>query len=222
MDLFTTFFNIDVLVQAAPLLLKGFWLTIQLGAVSLVISLALGLLLVLVRLYAPAPLRWLSICYIDIFRAVPLLVLLILVYYALPFVGIRLSSFWAAAAALSAVASAYMAETFRAGIEAVPKGQFEAAQSLGFGWPRMMSDIILPQAMRLVVPPTTGVSIGLIKDTALGSVVAMPDLLKQATQTQAFYANPSPLVGAAILYLILLLPLVRLVSFLENRKKSSR
>ena len=120
MDLFTTFFNIDVLIQAAPLLLKGFWLTVQLGAVSLVISLALGLLLVLVRLYAPTPLRWLSICYIDLFRAVPLLVLLILVYYALPFVGIRLSSFWAAAAALSAVASAYMAETFRAGIEAVP------------------------------------------------------------------------------------------------------
>ncbi|MDN3714128.1 ABC transporter permease subunit [Paracoccus cavernae] len=160
--------------------------------------------------------------YIDIFRALPLLVLLILVYYALPFVGIRLSSFWAATAALSLVASAYMAETFRAGIEAVPKGQFEAAQTLGFSWPRMMADIILPQAMRLVVPPTTGVSIGLIKDTALASVVAMPDLLKQATQTQAFYANPSPLVGAALLYLALLLPMVRLVSILEARQKRKR
>lgn len=222
MDLITTFFNLDVLTQAAPLLLQGFWLTILLGGASLAISLTLGLLLVLVRLYAPKPFRWLAIAYIDIFRALPLLVLLILVYYAMPFVGIRLSSFWAAALSLSLVASAYMAETFRAGIEAVPRGQFEAAQALGFNWPRMMADIVLPQAMRLVVPPTTGVSIGLIKDTALASVVALPDLLKQATQTQAFYANPSPLVGAALLYLILLLPLVRLVSVLEARQKRPR
>lgn len=222
MDLITTFFNLDVLTQAAPLLLQGFWLTILLGGTSLVISLTLGLLLVLVRLYAPKPFRWLAIAYIDTFRALPLLVLLILVYYALPFVGLRLSSFWAAALSLSLVASAYMAETFRAGIEAVPRGQFEAAQALGFNWPRMMADIVLPQAMRLVVPPTTGVSIGLIKDTALASVVALPDLLKQATQTQAFYANPSPLVGAALLYLVLLLPLVRLVSVLEARQKRPR
>lgn len=222
MDLITTFFNLDVLTQAAPLLLQGFWLTILLGGASLAISLTLGLLLVLVRLYAPKPFRWLAIAYIDTFRALPLLVLLILVYYAMPFVGIRLSSFWAAALSLSLVASAYMAETFRAGIEAVPRGQFEAAQALGFNWPRMMADIVLPQAMRLVVPPTTGVSIGLIKDTALASVVALPDLLKQATQTQAFYANPSPLVGAALLYLILLLPLVRLVSVLEARQKRPR
>jgi polar amino acid transport system permease protein len=140
----------------------------------------------------------------------------------LPFVGIRLSPFWAAAVSLSAVASAYMAETFRAGIEAVPWGQFEAAQALGFSWPRMMIDITLPQAIRLVVPPATGICVGLIKDTALASVVAMPDLLKQATQAQAFYANPSPLVGAAILYLVLLLPLVRLVGLLEKRRNRRR
>lgn len=115
-----------------------------------------------------------------------------------------------------------MAETFRAGIEAVPRGQFEAAQALGFSWPRLMVDVTLPQAMRLVVPPATGVGIGLIKDTALASVVAMPDLLKQATQAQAFYANPSPLTGAAFLYLVLLLPLVRLVGALEKRRKRRR
>ncbi|MBV2143024.1 amino acid ABC transporter permease [Falsochrobactrum sp. TDYN1] len=222
MDFITTFVNIGVLTDAAPLLLKGFGLTIVLGATSLVISLALGLVLVLIRLYSPYVTRILATAYIDLFRAIPLLVLLVLIYYALPFLGLRLTSFWAATAALSLVASAYMAETFRAGIEAVSRGQFEAAQALGFSWPRMMIDVILPQAMRMVIPPATGVAVGLIKDTALASVVALPDLLKQATQTQAFYANPSPLIGAAVLYLVLLLPLVRIVNILESKQKRSR
>lgn len=222
MDFFSTFLNAEVLREAAPMLLRGLGITILLGATSLVFSVIIGLLLVLLRLYAAMPFRTLAICYIDFFRAIPLLVLLVLIYFALPFVGIRLSSFWAASAALSLVASAYMAETFRAGIEAVSRGQFEAAQALGFSWPRMMSDIILPQAMRMVIPPATGVAVGLIKDTALASVVALPDLLKQATQAQAFYANPSPLIGAAMLYLVLLLPLVRIVNFLESKQKRSR
>lgn len=222
MDFFTTFLNFEVLKNAAPLMLQGFGITILLGMVSLIFSIALGLVLVLIRLYAPLPFRFLTIAYIDLFRAIPLLVLLILVYYALPFLGIRLTAFWAATAAISLVASAYMAETFRAGIEAVPRGQFEAAQALGFSWPRLMMDIVLPQALRLVIPPATGVAIGLIKDTALASVVALPDLLKQATQAQAFYANPSPLVGAALLYLLMLIPLVRVVSMLENRQKKRR
>ncbi|WP_201401064.1 amino acid ABC transporter permease [Kaistia sp. 32K] len=222
MDFSSTFLNFEVLKNAAPLMLQGFGLTILLGITSLALSLVLGLVLVLVRLYAPTPLRILSIAYIDVLRAIPLLVLLVLVYYALPFVGIRLSAFWAATTAISLVASAYMAETFRAGIEAVPRGQFEAAYALGFSWPRLMIDIVLPQAMRLVVPPATGVAIGLIKDTALASVVALPDLLKQATQAQAFYANPTPLVGAALLYLLMLIPLVRIVSMLERRQKKRR
>ncbi|KML19719.1 MULTISPECIES: amino acid ABC transporter permease [Burkholderia] len=219
MDIFTTFFNLDVLLKTLPTLLQGFGLTVLLGATSLFFAVLTGLVLVLLRIYAPRPLDRLAVAYIDVFRSIPLLVLLVLVYYALPFVGIRLPPFWAATATLSAVASAYMAETFRAGIEAVPKGQFEAAQSLGFSWPRMMVDVTLPQAMRLVIPPATGVGVSLIKDTALASVVAMPDLLKQATQAQAFYANPSPLIGAAILYVLLLWPLVRFVGFLETRQK---
>jgi len=219
MDLITTFFNVDVLIKASPLLFKGLLLTIWLGVSSLFFSVVLGPLLTLLRLYTPRPLRMLAVAYIDLFRSIPLLVLLVLVYYALPFVGLRLSPFWATTVSLSLVASAYMSETLRAGIEAIPKGQLEAAQSLGFSWPRMMSDIVLPQAMRLTIPPATGVAVSLIKDTALASVVALPDLLKQATQTQVFYANPSPLIGAALLYLALLMPLVRLVGYLEQRKK---
>ena len=216
LGLVDTFFNLGVLQRAFPLLLSGLWTTILLGVVSIVVGLALGLLLVMLRLYGARPVQVLTIGYINLFRALPLLVLLVLIYYALPFLGIRLSSFAAAAAALSLVSGAYTAEIFRAGIEAVPRGQFEASAALGLGRWRVMRSVVLPQAVRIVIPPLTSNGINVLKDTALASVVAMPDLLKQATQAQALFANPSPLVGAAILYAALLLPLVALVGRLTR------
>jgi polar amino acid transport system permease protein len=216
-NLITTFFNWQVLREAWPMLLAGLGITVWLGAVSIVAGLLSGMGLALVRLYAVGPLRALARLYIDVFRSLPLLVLLVLVYYALPFIGIRLSSFAAAATALSLVSCAYSAEIFRAGIEAVPKGQIEAAAAIGLKWSHAMRDVVLPQALRMVMPPLTGNCINVLKDTALASVVAMPDLLKQATQAQALAANPTPLIGAAVLYLALLLPLVRLVGYVEAR-----
>jgi polar amino acid transport system permease protein len=221
MDLINTFFNWPVFRDALPLLLEGLWITIVLGAVSIVAGLVTGLLMALVRLYGVLPLRAAARIYIDVFRSIPLLVLLVLVYYALPFVGIRLTSFTAAATALSLVSCAYTAEIFRAGIEALPKGQFEAADALGLGFFSSMRGVILPQAFRIVVPPLTSNCINVLKDTALASVVAMPDLLKQATQAQALAANPTPLIGAAFLYLLMLLPLVRLVGYFEARHRAS-
>jgi polar amino acid transport system permease protein len=221
MDLISTFFNWPVFRDALPLLLEGLWITILLGAVSIAAGLVTGLLMALVRLYGILPLRAAARIYIDVFRSIPLLVLLVLVYYALPFVGIRLTSFTAAATALTLVSCAYTAEIFRAGIEALPKGQFEAADAIGLGFFSSMRDVILPQAFRIVVPPLTSNCINVLKDTALASVVAMPDLLKQATQAQALAANPTPLIGAAFLYLLLLLPLVRLVGFFEARHRAS-
>lgn len=221
MDLTDTFFNWPVFKGAFPLLLEGLGVTVMLGLVSIVAGLVSGLLMALLRLYGPAPLRVLARVYIDVFRSIPLLVLLVLVYYALPFVGVRFSSFTAAALALSMVSCAYTAEIFRAGIEAIPKGQFEAADAIGLSFFSSMRDVILPQAFRIVVPPLTSNCINVLKDTALASVVAMPDLLKQATQAQALAANPTPLIGAAVLYLILLLPLVRLVGYFETRHRAS-
>ena len=221
MDLINTFFNWPVFRDALPLLLEGLWITILLGAVSIVAGLVTGLLMALVRLYGISPLRAVARIYIDVFRSIPLLVLLVLVYYALPFVGIRLTSFTAAATALTLVSCAYTAEIFRAGIEALPKGQFEAADAIGLGFFSSMRDVILPHAFRIVVPPLTSICINVLKDPALASVVAMPDLLKQATQAQALAANPTPLIGAAFLYLLLLLPLVRLVGYFEARHRAS-
>ncbi len=219
MNLVETFFNWPVLRDAFPLLLEGLWITILLGLVSIVAGFFGGLALALVRLFGPRWLRVVMRIYIDVLRSIPLLVLLVLMYYALPFVGIRLSSFAAAAVTLTMVSCAYTAEIFRAGIEAVPRGQFDAANAMGLTFAQSMRSIVLPQALRIVVPPLTSNCINVLKDTALASVVALPDLLKQATQAQALAANPTPLIGAALLYLVLLLPLVQLVAAFESRRR---
>ncbi|BDW96466.1 MULTISPECIES: amino acid ABC transporter permease [Thalassospira] len=222
MDLFSTFFNIPVLMQSLPQLMNGLLVTIGIGATSIIAGLIGGLFLAVLRLYAGPVVTGLVRAYIDVFRSIPLLVLLIIVYYALPFVGIRLSPFFSAVTALTLVSAAYTAEIFRAGIEAIPKGQFEASAALGLSNRYIMTDVILPQAIRIVIPPLTNNCINVLKDTALASVVAMPDLLKQATQAQALSANPTPLIGAAVIYLILLLPMVRYVAHLEKRFSRGR
>ncbi len=219
MELIDTFFNGPILVRSFPILMRGLGNTVLLGIAAIVFGAAAGLAICLMRLYAPKPLRRLATAYIDIFRALPILVVLILIYYALPFVGIRLSSFSSAALALSLVFAAFTAEVCRAGIENIPKGQFEAAATLGLPFWLAMRKVILPQAIRVVIPPLTSNCVSVFKDTALASVVAMPDLLKQATDAQAMMANPTPLIGAAIIYLAILWPLVRLVGYLENRGK---
>ena len=222
MNLLNTFFNVPVLLASLPQLLFGLLVTLQIGVTSILAGLVGGLALALLRLYGARPIRVATRIYIDIFRSIPLLVLLIVVYYALPFVGIRLSPFVSAVTALSLVSAAYTAEIFRAGIEAIPHGQFEAAQALGLSPRHMMVDVILPQAIRIVIPPLTNNCINVMKDTALASVVAMPDLLKQATQAQALTANPTPLIGAAIIYVALLWPMVAAVGRLEQRFAKGR
>lgn len=222
MNIFDTFLNYRVFVETLPLILSGLTTTLTLGFACILIGFAAGIVLAMLRLYAAAPVRYLTIAYIDVFRSIPVLVLLFVVYYALPFAGIRLSSFASATTAISMVSAAYSAEIIRAGIEAIPVGQFEAARALGLHFSSTMYKVILPQAIRIVVPPLTSNSINVMKDTALASVVAMPDLLKQANQAQALAANPTPLIVAAVIYLIILLPLVRLVGLLERRLGKSR
>lgn len=220
MSLIETFFNHEVLWSALPALLRGFLNTLLLGVMSIAIGVPAGMVVGIVRLYAPRPIRLLMIGYIDILRAMPMLVMLILIYYALPFVGIRLSSWASAVLAFSIVMAAYSAEVFRSGIEGVPRGQFEAAAALGLPFLLTLRKVILPQAIRIVIPPTTSNCVSMFKDTSLASTVALPELLKEASNAQALYANPSPLIGAALVYVIFLWPMVRLVSVLEKRYKA--
>jgi polar amino acid transport system permease protein len=220
MTLLDTFFNAQVMMDSFPALMRGLLNTFLLGLMSIGIGVPLGMLVSLVRLYGPKPFRYLAIGYIDILRAMPVLVVLILIYYALPFVGIRLSSWASAVMAFSIVMAAYSAEVFRSGIESIPRGQFEASSALGLPFILTLRKVILPQAMRVVIPPTTSNCVSMFKDTSLASAVALPELLKEATDAQALYANPSPLIGAALVYLVFLWPMVRLVGYIENRAKA--
>ena len=220
MGLIDTFFNMGVLARAFPILLRGLANTLLLGGTAIVCGCVIGLVVCLFRLYGPKIVRLLAVGFIDIFRALPVLVVLILLYYALPFLGIRLSSFASAAIALTLVLSAFTAEVCRSGIETIPRGQFEAAFALGLPFGLTMRKVVLPQAVRVMIPPQTSNCVSVLKDTALASVVAMPDLLKQANDAQALMANPTPLIGAALIYLAILWPLVRLVSYLEMRSRA--
>ncbi|EKF17727.1 amino acid ABC transporter permease [Nitratireductor pacificus] len=212
-----TFLNADVFVRIFPMLLRGVGNTILLALTTIILGGLAGVLICLARLYGPRPVRMLAVLHVDMFRALPILVVLVLIYYALPFVGIRLNAFTSATLALGLVFSAFTAEVFRAGIQSIPAGQAEAAKALGMPFWAVIYKIILPQAFRVAIPPHTSNSVAIAKDTSLASVVAMPDLLKQATDAQALTANPTPLIAAAVMYLIVLWPLVRLVSYLEDR-----
>jgi polar amino acid transport system permease protein len=215
--LIDTFLNGHVMMRALPMLGRGLVNTFYLAVTAIVIGTVAGVLICIARLYGPKAVRLLAVGFIDIFRALPILVVLIVIYYALPFVGVRLNSFTSATIALSIVLAAFTAEVFRAGIKGVPEGQFEAARALGLPFYVTLLRVIVPQAIRIATPPQTSNCISIVKDTSLASVVAMPDLLKQATDAQALMANPSPLIAAAAIYLIILWPLVRLVAYLEKR-----
>jgi polar amino acid transport system permease protein len=215
-----TFLNVDVLAATWRLLLQGLLVTLQLAAAAVVFGMPAGLLLCCLRLYAPRPVAAAAIVYIDVFRAMPMLVLLILIYFGLPFMGVRLSSFTAATLGLAMALAAFSAEVFRAGIQGVPKGQVEAAQALGLHFFSTMRLVVLPQALRLVVPPLTSNCIGIVKETSLASTVALSELLKQGNDAQALSANPTPLLGVAAIYLALLWPMVRVVDRLERRSRA--
>ncbi len=173
-----TFLNAEVFVRIFPMLLRGVGNTILLALTTITLGGLAGVLICLARLYGPRPVRMLAVLHVDVFRALPILVVLVLIYYALPFVGIRLNAFTSATLALGLVFSAFTAEVFRAGIQSIPDGQTEAAKALGIPFWAIIYKIILPQAFRVAIPPHTSNSVAIAKDTSLASVVAMPDLLK--------------------------------------------
>ena len=212
-----SFFNVPVFLEVLPLLLKGLLLTAQLVVVVVPLGILLGLL---VAILASLEVRWLKVLlvgYVDLLRSFPPLVLVILIFFGLPFIGLNLPGFTAAALALLLNGSSYYAEIFRAGIESVPKGQREAARSTGLNLGQTMLSVVLPQAIRNVIPPLATNTLELIKATSIASVVAFPELLRSARIAQGLVYNPTPLTAAALVYFVFLWPLVRLLSRLERR-----
>jgi polar amino acid transport system permease protein len=191
-------------------------------------GLALGLLLALMRLSSIKPYRWAASTYIEIFRGLPALITIILIGFVLPIaLGVRLpGTYTAGSTALAMVTGAYLAETIRAGIEAVPRGQMEAARSLGMGYGQSMKTIIIPQAFRIILPALTNELVILLKDTSLlfvlGTTGATIELTKFARDSVGDTFNGTPLVAAALVYLAITLPLTRAAAYLERRGRKSR
>ena len=211
------FFNLDIMARALPLVLAGLRETLLLCLIVIPLGLIGGLIFALASLSSSRTVRWGMVAAIDFFRAVPPLVLLIFVYSGLPFAGIRLSPLAAVALAFFLNTSSYYGEIYRAGIESVGRGQWEAARSTGLGAFQTIVYVVLPQAVRNVLPDLVSNTIEVVKLTSIASVVSFPELLYSADMARSLTFNSSPVVLAAAMYIVILWPLVRLVSRLERR-----
>ncbi len=223
-----TFFNAEVMAEYLPNILSGMWVTTYLAAFVIVTGLSLGLVLAVLRSALsqkmPAPLSWLTgalrlslIFYVDLMRSVPPLVLIVLFYYGLPALGLDIAGLGATWLALSLVLSAFAEEIYWAGLISVARGQWEAARSTGLSFLQTLIYVILPQAVRLAIPPLTNRTIAITKGTALGQVVAVQEILYQAYSGLSFSYNPSPLTLGALAYLALFLPIVIVGRWIETR-----
>ena len=211
-------FQFDIFIESFPTLLKGAVLTVQLTVISVVLGLIIGLIGALGRVSRNRLLRGVTICYITLMRAVPLLLTLMFLYYGLPSAGIDLSAFTIAIIALSVTNGAYVTEIIRAGIESIDPGQMRGARSLGMSYSLAMRRIILPQVVRRVLPPITNEAITLLKSTALVSTIALSDLLRSGLEVMTWKANTfSPIAGVALIYLLLTLPLIWVLGRLEKK-----
>lgn len=217
MDSFAdNFLNWSVAQEYMPDLLAGLWLTIKLAVVVNVCGIVIGTLLALLRSLQLRLFNLLVVLFADVLRALPPLMLMIVFYFGLPFFGMKLSGFVVASIVLAAVLAAFTEELLWAGLGTIAKGQYEAARSTGLTFVQMMQYVILPQAFRLILGPLTSRIIATTKNTALASVVAVPELLAQANTAQGYSANASPLTLASIGYLIILLPMVIVARRLER------
>ena len=218
MDVFLhQFLNLEIMRQAWPIIFKGLQMTALLCLAVIPLGLAGGLVLAIASLSGSAVLRGAVKGLIDLFRALPPLVLLILIYSGLPFAGLNLSPFAAVCLAFTLNTSSFYGEIYRAGIESIGRGQWEAARSTGLGAGRTFAHVILPQAVRNVLPDLVSNTVEVVKLTSIASVVSFTELLYAADMARSVTFNTSPIVLAAAIYLVLLWPVVRLMSRLEHR-----
>lgn len=225
------FFNVDIFLGMFPQVLTiAAKNTVLYTFLAFVFGLVVGLLLALMKLSTVGPYRWLATGYIELLRGLPALVTIILVGFAIPiaFPGVEVPGglLGKATLGLGLVAAAYMAETIRAGIEAVPRGQMEAARSLGMSYGIAMASIIIPQAFRIIIPPLTNELVLLIKDTSLlfvlGTTPVTKELTKFGRDLMSERFNATPLTVIALVYLAITLPMTRLVAQLEVRAARAR
>lgn len=217
-----TFFNTKVMAKYAPDIAYGMLITVELAALVIVTGLAAGLVLALVRSLGFRPVNLLIVFTVDLFRALPPLVIIVFIYFGLPAVDLSPSAFVSTWLSLMFVLMAFSEEIFWAGITSIPKGQWEAARSTGLSFGQTLINVVLPQALRLTIPPLTNRTIAITKGTALGSVVALNEILGMASSAVSNSYNPSPLTLGAGAYLVLFLPMVIVGRWLETRMRWKR
>jgi polar amino acid transport system permease protein len=201
-----------------PILLQGVWLTILVTLGSLILSTILGLLWALMRVSGVRALSGVSAALINVIRGIPIIVLLFYLYFVMPDFGVTLTALQAAILGLGIAYSAYQAENFRAGIEAIDKGQIEAAQTIGMGWWLTMRRVVLPQAVRIVLPPYGNIMIMLLKDSSQASTITVAELALQGKLiASSTFKNTSVFTLVALMYLTMSIPLILLVRHLEKR-----
>ncbi|MEM8701852.1 MAG: amino acid ABC transporter permease [Pseudomonadota bacterium] len=203
-----TFFKPEVMQQYWPDIVSGLFVTCQIAILVIVSGISLGLALAILRSYGYRAVNLPIVIFVDLMRALPPLVLILILYFGLPNLGINLSGFLVLWMVLTLVLAAFAEEIFWAGILSVPQGQWQAARSTGLGRFQTLIYVVIPQAVRMTVAPLTNRTIAITKNTALGMVIGVPELLNQATTAQSFAANATPLMMATIAYLILFIPVV--------------
>jgi polar amino acid transport system permease protein len=212
-----TFFNAEIAREYWPDIIKGFWITVRLGLAVIATGLALGLVAAMIRSFQVRAVNALIVFFADALRALPPLMVIIILFFAFPYAGLPMSAFTATWLSLSLVLGAFAEEIFWAGIISIPKGQYEAARSTGMSRWQTLVHVIVPQAVRLTIPPLTNRTIAITKGTALGSVVALPEILGSAHSASSLAGNPTPLTLGAIAYLVLFIPFVVLGRWVETR-----
>ena len=216
-DIVFEFFNLDIMRKVAPLILTGFLQTLFLCVILIPIGLAGGLVAMLAATSRNRAIRWPAVVFIDVFRSFPPLVLLIFIYAGLPFIGLRLGPTLSICVAYLLNSASYYGEIYRAGVESVPRGQIEAARSTGLNAAQAFLFVTLPQAVRNVLPELLSNTVELVKLTTLASVISAPELLHSADLARSLTYNTSPLIMAALIYLVMLFPVVRVIRRLEHR-----
>ncbi|CCE02487.1 amino acid ABC transporter permease [Bradyrhizobium sp. STM 3809] len=205
-------------VEFFPILLNGVALTIVVTLGSLLLSTVLGLVWAMMRVSGIRVLSGVSATLINLIRGIPIIVLLFYLYFVMPDLGVTLSALQAAILGLGIAYSAYQAENFRAGIEAIDKGQIEAAQSIGMGWWMTMRRVVLPQAVRIVLPPYGNVMIMMLKDSSQASTITVAELALQGKLiASSTFKNSSVFTLVALMYLTMSIPLILLVRHFEKR-----
>ena len=212
-----TFFNAEIAREYWPDIAKGFVVTLELGLATIAAGLALGLALAMARSLQVRAVNWAIVLFADALRALPPLMVIIILFFAFPYAGLPMSAFTATWLSLSLVLAAFSEEIFWAGIVSIPKGQYEAARSTGMSRGQTLVHVVLPQAVRITIPPLTNRTIAITKGTALGSVVALSEILGAAHSASSLAGNPTPLTLGAIAYLVLFIPFVIFGRWVETR-----